>query len=151
MNWKGGKTSKRCEVCLETYETYKEAQRFCSKPCAGLDRSINEYPGKFGPAHKNWKGGISKNKSYLSWLKNKRNRIFYKFSVKHTFEEWEQLKVRYSYSCLACLRREPEIKLTKDHIIPVSKGGQDYIENIQPLCISCNSRKGAKSINYTNQ
>lgn len=63
----------------------------------------------------------------------------------YTASEWEKLKKDHNYTCLHCGRKEPEIKLTRDHIIPISKGGNNYLENMQPLCGSCNSKKGNKS------
>ena len=68
-----------------------------------------------------------------------------------TSVEWEALKAQYNYTCPACGRKEPEISLTVDHKTPVTKAGTSNIENIQPLCLSCNSRKGTKVIDYQEE
>ena len=65
-----------------------------------------------------------------------------------TAGEWNMLCELYDHACLACGKREPDIKLTADHVVPVSKGGDSYITNIQPLCFSCNSRKHDRFIDY---
>ncbi len=66
----------------------------------------------------------------------------------HSKGEWETLKAQYNWTCPCCKKSEPEISLTKDHIIPALKGGSNNIENIQPLCKPCNSSKHSKIIKY---
>lgn len=64
----------------------------------------------------------------------------------HTLAEWRALKARYDHRCLCCGKSEPEIVLTEDHVIPVSKGGSNDISNIQPLCLACNCSKGNRHV-----
>lgn len=66
----------------------------------------------------------------------------------HSQDEWELLKRQYHYTCPACCEQEPDIKLGKDHIIPISMGGTNYIDNIQPLCMMCNSKKHTHITKY---
>lgn len=69
----------------------------------------------------------------------------------YTEQEWQQLKDYYNHTCLRCHRAEPEIKLTVDHVVPLSLGGSNSIDNLQPLCFQCNSGKKDKIIDYRPQ
>ena len=94
-----------------------------------------------------WKGGVSKTNEYRTMYKRR-----YKLRKKsiegcHSIEEWNTLKESNGCRCNNCNRQEPEVKLTVDHIVPISRGGTDYIDNIQPLCRSCNSKKHNKISN----
>ncbi|HAM42100.1 MAG TPA: hypothetical protein DCP69_12435 [Candidatus Omnitrophica bacterium] len=60
----------------------------------------------------------------------------------HSVEQWEVLKEAYSYRCAYCLCKRP---LTRDHVVPLTLGGSDSIENILPACQQCNSRKHTKT------
>jgi 5-methylcytosine-specific restriction endonuclease McrA len=50
---------------------------------------------------------------------------------------------RYHFNLYAIKNGEP-ILMTKDHIIPKSKGGSDSIDNLQPMCVICNGKKADK-------
>lgn len=92
--------------------------------------------------------GFSRNEKYRTWQKQQWAKRKKAAGGGHTFGDWEDLKAKYNWTCPCCHKSEPEIKLTEDHIIPLSKGGSNNIENIQPLCLHCNCSKHDKIIKY---
>lgn len=48
---------------------------------------------------------------------------------------------RDEYRCVRC---GTHLDLTCDHIVPESKGGETSLANLQTMCRSCNSKKGAR-------
>jgi len=48
---------------------------------------------------------------------------------------------RDSHTCMYCLTSMSDRHLTRDHIIPLSRGGQDEWTNVVTACRSCNGRK----------
>lgn|SRR3990167_2656971 len=107
----------------------------------------NEFGGS-GEKNPNWKGGISKTREYRAhWRQLMQSRRRGAVGT-HSFAEWQELKSKYDFMCLCCKKHEPEIILTKDHVIPISKKGTNDISNIQPLCFGCNARKFTKTEDY---
>ena len=49
---------------------------------------------------------------------------------------------RYHLNLYAVDQDGNEIMMTKDHIVPASKGGKNTIENYQTMCKKCNVEKG---------
>jgi len=52
-----------------------------------------------------------------------------------------QVLTRDGYRCCACGRTSADVELHVDHVVPVSKGGKDTLENLQTLCKDCNLGK----------
>jgi len=130
-DWKK-RQSERMKGFKHTKETKKKLS---------LSHLGNKNP-MYGKRAWNWKGGYE-NQLFL----NAKRRALKRGAIgSYTLGEWELLKKQYGYKCPACGKGEPEIKLCLDHIIPLSKGGSNYIENIQPLCKPCNSHKYNKLI-----
>jgi 5-methylcytosine-specific restriction endonuclease McrA len=38
------------------------------------------------------------------------------------------------------------VLMTKDHIVPLSKGGSNHMKNLRPMCIQCNIEKSSHDI-----
>ena len=52
---------------------------------------------------------------------------------------------RDDFKCVKCGRSpatEPKLRLEIDHVLPWSKGGETFEENLQTLCNDCNSGTG---------
>lgn len=57
---------------------------------------------------------------------------------------------RDGYRCLRCGCSSRE-ELRADHVVPESRGGSATLENLQTLCMTCNSWKGVKTIDFRPQ
>jgi len=155
---KAGKSNCTCKVCglkfwLKKSKKDKGWGKYCSRECQAKDMPTGE-------KSNNWKGGLTidinkykkkwreKNKDYVRYAYKLRRLRMLEVKGEHTFGEWETLKAQYNWTCPCCLKKEPDIDLTEDHIVPITRGGSNNIENIQPLCKSCNSSKYTKIIKY---
>ena len=93
---------------------------------------------------KKWGEGEEQGKSRSSRLSAARRK------GTHTPEEWQAMLDVIGPTCLRCDRPAGDngSGLVKDHIVPVYQGGSDGIENIQPLCRSCNAAKGPDTTDH---
>jgi len=151
--WKGGPTTYRCLYCgkvFRDHEGRKARRRFCSISCGlrggNRKRTSEEDKKRRKKAYK--KLYCEKNMEKIAF-DNRRRRLRERANGgTHSYGEWQLLKYYMGNICLCCYRQEPEIKLTEDHVVPVSKGGSDNLDNIQPLCNDCNMRKATKTLDY---
>lgn len=144
---KGGLTS-WCKVCKKEYiKTYRQKNA----------ESIKTYVSQWGK--KNRPRIMEKQREWACNNREKHLAIARAGDAKrrarktlaggsYTAQEWRDLKAKHNHACLRCGRKEPEIKLAADHVIPIVKGGTSFIENIQPLCMPCNIWKRSEVIDF---
>lgn len=176
---KGNKSmiTKECKICGKSFEIEKWiAERYsacenieCRKANKSKENNPNWNPNRIrnckdcgksvsgnstgrckSCGHKGIGLKSEEHKRMVIRLNNRRRKLKVRgIEGSHTQEEWLQLCKTYHYICLCCKR--DDLKLTRDHIVPLDMGGTDYIWNIQPLCGSCNSIKHTKSIDYREE
>ena len=67
-----------------------------------------------------------------------------KLSDKGSTAAWRKLRQSIIQRDKCCQRCGTEERLSVDHIVPRTLGGDDNPSNLQVLCSSCNSSKGGR-------
>jgi 5-methylcytosine-specific restriction endonuclease McrA len=55
------------------------------------------------------------------------------------------LFARDRHLCMYCGQQFGRLHLTRDHVVPISRGGRDIWENVVGACVSCNVKKGSRT------
>jgi len=63
----------------------------------------------------------------------------------HTTKQWVSRMEFHGYRCRYCSVSLTIKSATKDHMIPLVKGGSNWPSNLVPACSSCNCRKQART------
>jgi len=162
-----------CSTCGESvYKCPRNLKRggerkFCNFECFGkFFKGFHLSPNSEFSKEKhppNYKGGVSRENGYKRIQGHKKRAEEREIGGSFTLADWNRLKKKHNNTCAFCRKKEPFPEqsykwLTVDHIIPVSKWKKwkeshqdvDYqgneIKNIQPSCLSCNSRKNNKIV-----
>mgnify|MGYP006921388197 FL=1 len=85
------------------------------------------------------------NRRHLPLLHKRRARVAGN-GGSYTARQWKLLCDFYGNKCLKC--GATDRKLTVDHVLPTVLGGTSNIDNLQPLCLSCNCSKHATYVDY---
>lgn len=61
-----------------------------------------------------------------------------------TRKQWLEILGEFDHHCAYC--NASGVRLTQDHMTPLSRGGQHTRDNIVPACLSCNASKGVRTL-----
>ena len=160
---------KTCTKCGQTYPATAEyfprdRQQYCGwspwcKKCKYAVRNrwqqehkeqerkrLREYKRKhrkrFSDQKREWR---QRTKSAAVHQNNRKASLYH--AGKFTADEWNAILNFYAPNghCLCCGNKR---KLTVDHVKPLSIGGSNTVDNLQVLCVSCNSVKHDSHIDY---
>lgn len=139
------KIRKQCKVCwqkkaLAASERYNDTHKEkVSKYYANRRLNFKEL---FQKKYRDWQQK-NKDKRAIS----QRNRQAKKRESGGTLSatDWKAILDKYENKCLKCGSKE---NITIDHVVPIALGGRNDTSNVQPLCKTCNCRKGKRIEDY---
>jgi 5-methylcytosine-specific restriction endonuclease McrA len=110
---------------------------------ADIERKRKAYRENVEENREKQRARYAENKEYFKPYQKARKARIRSSSGSFTAKEIKKMIKDQSCKCIYC-KSDISKNYHADHIVPVSKGGSSFIENIQLLCPTCNLRKGAK-------
>lgn len=124
-------------------ELARMRERYAKNREADIERKRKDYRQNAEENRAKQRARYAENKDYFKpYIKARKARVR---SAKGRFTASELRKMLHDQKgkCIYC-KSDITSNYHADHIVPVSKGGSSFIENIQLLCPTCNLRKRAK-------
>lgn len=156
-----------CEDCFNQYKTlYNQKCIELNLPLVDDSKFVFSLKVETKTKFKNWRVYYLRNRDRIrayqkkydktpsgkllcSRRAHKRRSREFKTESTLTLNQWNKILETQGNKCTICGKRfNKSNPATKDHIIPVSKGGGLTFENVQALCRSCNSSKSNR-IDYS--
>ncbi len=137
----GNRINAHCKTCVAQHGKEWYVQNV-EKRAATAKRWMEENKRRISELSARW---YRNNKDRAKARAHRRRSAIKAVGGSFTAQEFRALCDRYENKCLCCGKVGD---LTPDHVVPICKSGSNSIENIQPLCLSCNLRKARKTIDY---
>ena len=113
----------------------------------GISKNGNEFTYSYPSYKKEYLGKKVKMGCHRLVLFKAKGTDCVKCGLKGEFFALEQVRSdndnAFSFNLYGYDKDGKEVMLTKDHIIPYSKGGKSSLDNYQTMCSPCNSKKGS--------
>ena len=137
-----------CKICRKDFTKEHFNQKLCSIECKKESRKIvlktHKQTDKWKESNAKWVASDRRKENEKIYKKAptakklmSRKSVLWKQTRLGKYADWFSSESKKG--CKMCKSKE---NLCLDHVIPMSKGGEDDVDNFQILCIGCNSRKG---------
>lgn len=109
-----------------------------------LSKQINPLGGKRKENKVEFDGDLISMDSHRYWLFKNKGVMCVSCKIKGAYFAKERSGgvQSYHFNLYGLDEHGEEIMITKDHIIPKSKGGKDHLDNYDTMCYKCNLKKG---------